>query len=72
LAAKGDTWRSYQEDTDLLNTGGQNFNAAGGTLTSNVASKGQYEVPLTSFLRHVGKLHQSVQRQPPIQLRREA
>jgi phosphatidylinositol-3-phosphatase len=49
MAAKGQTWRSYQEDTDLLNTSGQNFNAAGGTLTNNVASKTQYEVPLTSF-----------------------
>ncbi len=42
-------WRSYQEDTDLLNTNGQNFNSAGGTLTNNVASPSQYEVPLTSF-----------------------
>jgi len=42
-------WRSYQEDTDLLNTSGQNFNSAGGTLTNNVASPSQYEVPLTSF-----------------------
>ena len=49
MAAKGETWRSYQEDTDLLNTSGQNFNSAGGTLTNNVATKGQYEVPLTSF-----------------------
>ena len=49
MAAKGETWRSYQEDTDLLNTRGQNFNSAGGTLTNNVASKSQYEVPLTSF-----------------------
>ena len=49
LAAKGLSWRSYQEDTDLLNTSGQNFNSAGGTLTNTVASAGQYEVPLTSF-----------------------
>jgi phosphatidylinositol-3-phosphatase len=49
MAAKGQTWRSYQEDTNLLNTMGQNFNAAGGVLTSNVAAKSQYEVPLTSF-----------------------
>jgi hypothetical protein len=49
LAAKGISWRSYQEDTDLLNTSGANFNSAGGTLTNNVASKSQYEVPLTSF-----------------------
>ncbi len=32
-----------------MNTSGQNFNSAGGTLTNNVASKSQYEVPLTSF-----------------------
>jgi hypothetical protein len=49
MAAKGETWRSYQEDTDLLNTGGQNFNNAGGTLTNNVASKSQYTVPTSSF-----------------------
>ena len=42
-------WRSYQEDTDLLNTAGQNFNSAAGVMTSNVASPSQYEVPLTSF-----------------------
>ena len=49
MAAKGETWRSYQEDTDLLNTNGQNFNSAGGTLTSNVASKSQYTAPTSSF-----------------------
>jgi hypothetical protein len=49
LAANGKTWRSYQEDTDLLNTNGQNVNGAGGTLTNNVAAKSQYEVPLTNF-----------------------
>jgi hypothetical protein len=49
MAARGQTWRSYQEDTDLLNTSGVNFNSAGGTLTNTVASKSQYEVPLTSF-----------------------
>jgi hypothetical protein len=45
-------WRSYQEDTDLLNTAGLNFNSAGGTLTNNVASPNQYEVPLTYFCDH--------------------
>jgi hypothetical protein len=51
IAASGQTWRAYEEDTDLLNTTGQNFNnpAAGGTITNNVAAKSQYEVPLTSF-----------------------
>lgn len=49
LQSKGISWKSYQEDTDLLNTSGQNFNAAGGVLTNNVAAPGQYEAPLTSF-----------------------
>jgi hypothetical protein len=49
MAKKGETWRSYQEDVDLLNTNGQNFNTAGGTLTNNVASKSQYTVPTSSF-----------------------
>ena len=49
LQSKGVVWRSYQEDTDLLNNTGQNFNGAGGILTSNVAATSQYEVPLTSF-----------------------
>jgi hypothetical protein len=49
LQDKGISWRSYQEDTDLLNTSGQNFNSAGGTLTNNVADPSQYTVPLTSF-----------------------
>ena len=33
MAAKGEAWRAYQEDIDLLNTTGQNFNSAGGTIT---------------------------------------
>jgi phosphatidylinositol-3-phosphatase len=49
LQASGKTWRSYQEDTDLLNTSGQNINGAGGVITNTVAAKNQYEVPLTSF-----------------------
>ena len=52
LAAKGQTWRSYQEDTDLVNTNGNNINGdhgAGVGLTNTVAPKNQYEVPLTSF-----------------------
>lgn len=49
LQAKGISWKSYQEDTDLLNTNGQNFDAAGGVLTNNVAALNQYEVPLKSF-----------------------
>jgi hypothetical protein len=43
------TWRSYQEDTDLLNTGGQNAVGVGGVLTNTVAAASQYEVPLTNF-----------------------
>ena len=52
LAAKGQTWRSYQEDTDLVNTNGNNINGdhgAGVGLTNTVTAKNQYEVPLTSF-----------------------
>jgi phosphatidylinositol-3-phosphatase len=52
MAAKGETWRSYQEDTDLVNTNGNNINGDHGTgvsPTNTVASKSQYEVPLTSF-----------------------
>jgi hypothetical protein len=55
LAAKGISWRSYQEDTDLLNTNGNNINGEHGTSaspiapTNTVAPKSQYEVPLTSF-----------------------
>jgi hypothetical protein len=55
LAAKGDTWRSYQEDTDLKNVNGNNINGEHGTSaspiapTSAVVGKSQYEVPLTSF-----------------------
>ena len=40
LAAKGQTWRSYQEDTDLVNTNGNNINGdhgAGVAPTNTVA-----------------------------------
>ena len=52
MAAKGQTWRSYQEDTDLANTSGNNINGdhgAGVGLTNTVTAKSQNEVPLTSF-----------------------
>ena len=52
MAAKGQTWRSYQEDTDLVNTNSNTINGdhgAGVAPTNTVAQKGQYEVPLTSF-----------------------
>jgi hypothetical protein len=45
----GLTWKSYTEGTNLLNTNGQNFNTAGGTLSNNSASPSQYTVPLVSF-----------------------
>jgi hypothetical protein len=52
LQSKGVSWKSYQEDTDLLNTSGNNFNGdhgSGKVITSTVANSSQYEVPLTSF-----------------------
>ena len=60
LQSKGISWKSYQEGTDLLTTGGVNvdgvapINSLGGStgtvnnLTNTVAT-GQYEVPLYSF-----------------------
>ena len=49
MAAKGETWRSYQEDADLvLNSGSVNQPSAN-SLTSTVASKNQFTVPTTSF-----------------------
>jgi len=41
LAHAGKTWRSYQEDTDLMTVGGQ--------LTNFVLPRNQWTVPLTSF-----------------------
>lgn len=41
LQANGISWKSYQEDTDLVTTGGQ--------LTSTVAAQSQWTVPLNSF-----------------------
>jgi phosphatidylinositol-3-phosphatase len=51
LAAKGQTWRSYQEDTDLVNTNGNNINGdhSSAKPTNTVVPKSQNEVPLTSF-----------------------
>jgi hypothetical protein len=54
LQAKGISWTSYQEDTDLAGTNGTNFTnsanrTAGVTLTNNVVGSSQYVVPLTSF-----------------------
>src|SRR6516162_9959497 len=41
LAHARKTWRSYQEDTDLVSVGGQ--------LTNTVLPRSQWTVPLTSF-----------------------
>jgi hypothetical protein len=49
LQKNGISWKSYQEDIDLLNTNGVNATGAQGTLTNTVAPTSQYEVPLTSF-----------------------
>ena len=49
LAAKGDTWRSYQEDVDLVPTSGSVNQPGANSLTNTVASKSQYTVPTTSF-----------------------
>jgi hypothetical protein len=51
IQAKGDSWKSYQEDTDLETTTNTNGNLGAGTnqLTSTAASPSQYTVPLSSF-----------------------
>jgi hypothetical protein len=49
LQNAGISWKSYTEEVNMLNTNGANFNTAGGTLSSNVASPSQYTVPLVSF-----------------------
>jgi hypothetical protein len=49
IEQSGKTWKSYSEGTNLLNTNGQNFNTAGGTLTNNPAPSTAWTVPLVSF-----------------------
>jgi len=60
LQSKGISWKSYQEDTQLLTTGGLNATAGNGVtngaingtnsnLTGTVASKSQWTVPLVSL-----------------------
>src|SRR5271154_3669863 len=49
MAAKGETWRSYQEDVDLVPTSGSVNQPGANSLTSTVAPKNQYTVPTTSF-----------------------
>jgi hypothetical protein len=51
LQAAGISWKSYQEDTDLLTTAGNNVNVTSGTndLTNTVAPANLWSVPLQSF-----------------------
>jgi phosphatidylinositol-3-phosphatase len=48
MEKNGLTWKSYQEDIDMLTTTGGNGNL-GGALTSTVAPKSTWTVPLSSF-----------------------
>jgi hypothetical protein len=49
MAAKGQTWRSYQEDVNLVPTSGSVNQPGPNSLTSTVAPKSQGTVPTTSF-----------------------
>jgi hypothetical protein len=49
MAAKGETWRSYQEDVDLVPNSGSVNQPGANSLTSTVAAKNQYTVPTSSF-----------------------
>jgi len=49
MEKNGLSWYSYQEDIDLLNSDGGNFNNSGGTITSTPAPEKDWTVPLTSF-----------------------
>jgi len=49
LQAAGIPWKTYEEDTNLLNTAGGNFNQ-GGTITNTpITDPSQLTVPLMSF-----------------------
>ena len=48
MEKNGLSWKSYQEDIDMLTTTGSNGNL-GGSLTSNVAPASAWTVPLSSF-----------------------
>jgi len=48
MEKNGLTWNAYQEDVDMLNTDGGNFNL-GGTITSTPAPESAWTVPLSSF-----------------------
>ena len=73
MAAKGETWRSYQEDIDLVHTNGGSVNRPGAQQPDQ---HGRAEEPVDRaddlVLRHVRHLHQPLQRQPSIQLRSQA
>jgi phosphatidylinositol-3-phosphatase len=49
MEKNGLSWYSYQEDVNLLNTDGGNFNNNGGTITSTPAPEKDWTVPLSSF-----------------------
>jgi phosphatidylinositol-3-phosphatase len=49
MAAKGETWRSYQEDVDQVPASGSVNQPGPNSLTSTVAPKSQWTVPTTSF-----------------------
>jgi len=49
MEKNGLSWYAYQEDIDLLNTDGGNFNNSGGTITSTPAPEKDWTVPLSSF-----------------------
>jgi phosphatidylinositol-3-phosphatase len=49
MAAKGETWRSYQEDVDQVPTSGSVNQPAPNSLSSTVAPRNQWTVPTTSF-----------------------
>jgi hypothetical protein len=49
MAAKGETWRSYQEDVNLVPNSGSVNQPGANSLTSTVAPKNQWTVPTTSF-----------------------
>jgi hypothetical protein len=49
LQARGISWKSYQEDTNLLNTDGGNFNQGGTVTNVPITDPAQLTVPLSSF-----------------------
>ncbi|MGA2716796.1 MAG: alkaline phosphatase family protein [Bryobacteraceae bacterium] len=49
LQMSGKTWRSYQEDIDLVPTAGTVNQPGANSLTSTVAPQSQWTVPLSSF-----------------------